>query len=100
MTETANKPHPALRPRDAATLVIVRRDGKVPRVLMGRRHPDHAFMPGKYVFPGGRLDAADCRLKPAADLDPQVAEKLMKRMRGHPSSSRARACHGGGARDF
>jgi len=81
---------PALRPRDAATLVIVRRDSKLPRVLMGRRHADHAFMPGKYVFPGGRLDAADCRLKPAADLDPRVADKLLQRMRGHPSPSRAR----------
>ncbi len=80
----------ALRPRDAATLVIVRRDGEVPRVLMGRRHADHAFMPGKYVFPGGRLDAADCRLRPAADLDPRVAEKLLKRMRGAPSPARAR----------
>ena len=90
MTQTLNKAHPALRPRDAATLVIVRRDGKAARVLMGRRHADHAFMPGKYVFPGGRLDAADCRLKPAADLDPRVAEKLLKRMRGHPSPSRAR----------
>jgi len=80
----------ALRPRDAATLVIMRREGRVPRVLMGRRHVDHAFMPGKYVFPGGRLDAADCRLKPAADLDPRVAEKLLKRMRGGSSSSRAR----------
>lgn len=88
MTETTI--NPALRPRDAATLVIVRRDGALPRVLMGRRHADHAFMPGKYVFPGGRLDAADCRLRPASDLDPRVSEKLMKRMRGRPSPSRAR----------
>ncbi len=88
--QIARTAHPALRTSDAATLVIVRREGMVARVLMGRRHADHAFMPGKYVFPGGRLDAADCRLKPAADLDPRVAEKLMQRMRGHPSPSRAR----------
>ncbi|HUF44051.1 MAG TPA: NUDIX hydrolase, partial [Aestuariivirgaceae bacterium] len=49
---------PAIRPRDAATLIILRRDGAKTRVLMGKRHSDHAFMPGKYVFPGGRVDAA------------------------------------------
>ena len=85
-----NAGHPPMRPRDAATLVIVRRDGGEPRVLMGRRHAGHKFMPGKYVFPGGRLDAADCRLKPAVDLDPRVAERLTKRMRGRPSPARAR----------
>jgi 8-oxo-dGTP pyrophosphatase MutT (NUDIX family) len=82
--------HPPMRPRDAATLVIVRRDGAEPRMLMGRRHVGHTFLPGKYVFPGGGLDAADCRLRPAADLDPRVAERLLKRMRGGPSPGRAR----------
>jgi 8-oxo-dGTP pyrophosphatase MutT (NUDIX family) len=57
---------------------------------MGRRHSNHAFLPGKYVFPGGRVDTADCRLRPAADLDPAVAEKLMVKMRGRPSLARAR----------
>ena len=65
----------ALRPRDAATLIIVRRDGAAkPRVLMGKRHADHAFMPNKFVFPGGRLDPADCRVEPIGDLDPAVRE--------------------------
>jgi 8-oxo-dGTP pyrophosphatase MutT (NUDIX family) len=82
--------NPAMRPRDAATLIILRRDGAKTRVLMGKRHSDHAFMPGKYVFPGGRVDAADCRLRPAADLDPAVANKLMVRMRGRASAARAR----------
>jgi 8-oxo-dGTP pyrophosphatase MutT (NUDIX family) len=79
-----------MRPRDAATLIILSRDGGSTRVLMGKRHANSAFMPGKYVFPGGRVDAADCRLKPAADLDPAVAGKLMLRMRGRPSLARAR----------
>ncbi len=82
--------HPPMKPRDAATLVIVRYDGDEPRVLMGRRHAGHAFMPGKYVFPGGRLDAADSRLRPAVDLEPQVAARLLKRMRGRSSPLRAR----------
>ena len=40
------------RPKDAATLILVRRDAEQPRVLMGKRSARHAFMPDKYVFPG------------------------------------------------
>src|SRR5262245_64720777 len=81
----------ALRPRDAATLIIVRRDGTArPRVLMGKRHASHAFMPNKFVFPGGRLDPADCRIEPIADLDPTVRDKLLARMRAPATPARAR----------
>ena len=48
-----------VRPRHAASLVLVRRDGGATAVLMGRRHGRHRFMPDVFVFPGGRLDAAD-----------------------------------------
>ena len=51
--------HPNLKPRDAATLMIVDRSGATPRVLLGRRNANLKFMAGKFVFPGGRLDAAD-----------------------------------------
>lgn len=79
------------RPRDAATLILVRRDAGAPRILMGQRHGSHAFMPNKHVFPGGRLDAADSRVKPSRDLDEAVLAKLMVRMRSKPSPARARA---------
>ncbi len=86
-----SRQHPKLqRPRDAATLILVRRDGPVPRILMGQRHEGHAFMPNKYVFPGGRLDAGDGRIKPARDLHAGVLAKLMQRMRSRPSETRAR----------
>lgn len=49
------------RPRDAATLILVRRDQAAPRVLMGKRASGHDFMPDKYVFPGGRVDPQDGR---------------------------------------
>jgi 8-oxo-dGTP pyrophosphatase MutT (NUDIX family) len=40
--------------------VIVLRDRSTgPEVFMVRRHEDTAFMGGAYVFPGGRVDAAD-----------------------------------------
>ena len=81
----------AVRPRDASTLIIVRRDGSAPRVLMGQRHADHKFMPNKFVFPGGRVDPADSRIVPIVDLRAAVARRLMARMRGTPTERRARA---------
>ncbi len=66
----------SLKPKDAATLILIDRSGKVPRVLMGKRHHSHKFMPGKYVFPGGRLDAADRTIKPADDLCETCARRL------------------------
>jgi 8-oxo-dGTP pyrophosphatase MutT (NUDIX family) len=67
-----------VRARDAATLIIIRRDRAAPRVLMGRRHGGHDFMPGKWVFPGGRIDPADFRAPCATELRPQVAARLEK----------------------
>ncbi|HEX7776819.1 MAG TPA: NUDIX hydrolase [Parvibaculum sp.] len=81
----------AVRPRDAATLILVRNDGAKPQVLMGQRHANHKFMPNKFVFPGGRVDPADSRVKPAEELRAEVAALLMSRMRGTPSENRARA---------
>jgi len=76
----------ALRPKDAATLVIVKRDAGVPRVLMGQRHGNMAFMANKYVFPGGRIDPADMRIPVTSQLRPHVAARA-----GHGSTpARAR----------
>lgn len=66
----------SVRPRDAATLIIVRRDAAKPRVLMGRRGAGHDFMPDKWVFPGGRIDRSDFRAPTANELRPDVAAKL------------------------
>ena len=52
----------ALRPRDAATLIIVDSTSGEPRVLLGRRRLDMAFMPGRYVFPG------ECRYNEFSEL--------------------------------
>jgi len=76
----------AVRPRDAATLIIVRR-GKAPRVLMGKRAASHRFMPNKFVFPGGKVDRGDGRIKPPFDLHPAVMERLCQGC----SETRARA---------
>lgn len=81
---------PVLRPRDASTLIIIDSKGAAPRVLLGKRRDDLKFMPGKYVFPGGRLDADDKIMIAARELRESEAEKLMLDMKGHPSPARAR----------
>ncbi|HET6971428.1 MAG TPA: NUDIX domain-containing protein, partial [Phenylobacterium sp.] len=63
----------AVRPKNAATVMIIRRDAAKPRVLMGKRHGGHSFMPDRWVFPGGRIDRADYRAPFATDLRPEVA---------------------------
>ena len=57
------------RPRDAATLVVVRPGDRDPLCLMGRRHAASEFLPGYFVFPGGAMERADRRVKPASRLD-------------------------------
>jgi 8-oxo-dGTP pyrophosphatase MutT (NUDIX family) len=63
----------AVRPKNAATVMIIRRDARKPRVLMGKRHGGHSFMPDRWVFPGGRIDRADYRAPAATDMKPEVA---------------------------
>ncbi|MCB6178357.1 NUDIX hydrolase [Rhodobacter sp. Har01] len=45
--------------RPAATVILVRQSAGGPQVLMGQRGAGAAFMPSKYVFPGGAVDAGD-----------------------------------------
>jgi 8-oxo-dGTP pyrophosphatase MutT (NUDIX family) len=48
-----------VRPRDAASLILLRGEGSTLEVLAGRRPLDVKFMPGVYVFPGGAIDPPD-----------------------------------------
>lgn len=68
------KPKP-IKPRDAATLILVR-GGR--EVMMGQRTKGHVFMPDKWVFPGGRVDPGDSRLPAATELTPET-EALLKK---------------------
>jgi 8-oxo-dGTP pyrophosphatase MutT (NUDIX family) len=77
-------------PRDAATLILVDFQGKIPKILMGRRHSGHTFMPDKFVFPGGRVDPSDRRMNIASPLDQIVEDRLLSRVT-RPSSMKARA---------
>lgn len=81
---------PYIRPRHAATMILLDHSGKEPKVLMGKRHHGLKFMAGKFVFPGGRIEAADRRMASHGVLPDAVEAKLMAR-RVRPSASRGRA---------
>ena len=87
---TGHGPAKALRPQDAATLIVLDRSRPRSWVLMGKRHGRHAFMPSKYVFPGGRVEPEDRRMSVADELHPIVEAKLNARVR-RPSPGFARA---------
>ncbi|MBV8428774.1 MAG: NUDIX hydrolase, partial [Hyphomicrobiales bacterium] len=71
---TRDRGFPNQRPKHAATLILLDHSGKEPTVLMGRRNPAHKFMPGKFVFPGGRLDPVDRRMSVASPLPGAVEQ--------------------------
>lgn len=81
-----------VRARPAATLILIDRTGREPKVLMGRRNPANKFMPDKFVFPGGQLDPED-RLMPAAGVLADPVEQRLARIRGR-SNARAIAMAG------
>ena len=81
----ANRP-----PKDASTLILLDRSGPSPKVLMGKRHHGHVFLPGKFVFPGGSVDPADRRMTAGAPLDPRAERKLMLATR-RPTPRKAQA---------
>lgn len=68
----------AMRPRDAATLILYRRAKGHVEVVMGERHAKHAFMPNNWVFPGGGVERMDWRVRGGSELKPHVAGHLSK----------------------
>src|SRR5438045_4223825 len=81
--------HPNLKPRDAATLILVDRSGPAPTVLLGRRHAGMKFMAGKFVFPGGRMEPGDRKMPVASEWDTHAGARLMRRLQ-RPSLGKAR----------
>ena len=88
---TSRTKAPAMRPKDAATVILLDRTSGSPRFLMGRRGGHHAFMPDLYVFPGGRCDPTDHALPYAHDLHPAVVERLLSASATRMTVARARA---------
>lgn len=76
---------PRVTVRDAATVMLLREGGHGPEVLMVQRSPRTVFGAGKYVFPGGALDAGDLPGEQAPwcrGLDDAQASRLLGVSRG------------------
>jgi len=55
--------------RNAATVIVLRDRHVTPHILMGQRGAKAAFMPNKFVFPGGAVDADDAQVPLAAPVN-------------------------------
>lgn len=64
--------------RDAATVIILRDRASNPRILMGQRGANAAFMPNKFVFPGGAVDAGDAQVPLAERVSEPCASRLIE----------------------
>jgi 8-oxo-dGTP pyrophosphatase MutT (NUDIX family) len=63
--------------RNAATVIVLRDRTSDPHVLMGQRGAKAAFMPNKFVFPGGAVDAEDAAI-PLATQMPEVCSARLR----------------------
>src|SRR4029079_18217593 len=76
--EKIEETYPYMRPRDAATLILVHMNGRTPELRLGCGAAKPAFMPNRDVFPGGRVDRADAHIPIATPLDRHVKARLLK----------------------
>ncbi|MBE0412480.1 NUDIX domain-containing protein [Yoonia sp.] len=76
--------------RDAATLILLRDAQNDPAVLMGQRGACAAFMPGKFVFPGGAVDQNDTSV-PLTPLNDLCQARLTEESRLPPHALAAAA---------
>jgi 8-oxo-dGTP pyrophosphatase MutT (NUDIX family) len=72
----------AVRARHAASLIVLRQDGGVPRMLMGVRGARHRFMPNRLVFPGGAVDPEDLTATCATPLAAPTRAGLERSAKG------------------
>ena len=77
--------------RDAATVIVLRERAGLPHVLMGQRGARAVFMPNKFVFPGGAVDAGDAAIPLARPLPDLCAERLREQTAGEIARALAAA---------
>src|SRR5256714_13650033 len=82
MSEAARTGHAAkptiVRPRDAASLILLRGKGRDLELLAGRRPGHVKFMPGVWVFPGGAVDRDDNRAWQVEDGGAHLPPRLLR----------------------
>ncbi len=64
--------------RNAATVIVVRNKYENPSVLMGQRGVNAAFMPSKFVFPGGAVDDQDLSIDIKKSINEVCKNRLLK----------------------
>lgn len=64
--------------RHASTIIVVKDRHNAPSVLMGQRGANAAFMPNKFVFPGGAMDLADMDVPLASGIPSPCHERLIE----------------------
>lgn len=62
--------------RNAATIIVVRDRATAPKILMGQRGAKAAFMPNKFVFPGGAVDPQDADISLVAGISEPCLNRL------------------------
>ena len=64
--------------RNASTVIVLRDRMTNPHILMGQRGAKAAFMPNKFVFPGGAVDAADADIALGAAMNDLCKQRLLE----------------------
>jgi 8-oxo-dGTP pyrophosphatase MutT (NUDIX family) len=85
-----NSDIPTAPPRDAATVVLLRDGVQGLEVFLVKRHGLSDVLGGAYVFPGGKLDAADCEAAHHAHFD--RAPQDLHASLGESETDQATAC--------
>ncbi len=75
INNSINKPS---LPRDASSVIIIKKKNSKLYLLMGRRPKKSKFMPGIYVFPGGAIDKADYQINKFFNLSTTLKKDLLK----------------------
>ena len=70
--------------RNAATVIVVRNKHDNPSVLMGQRGVNAAFMPSKFVFPGGAVDDQDLSIDIKKSINEVCKKRLLKENENGP----------------
>jgi 8-oxo-dGTP pyrophosphatase MutT (NUDIX family) len=89
-----------LKPKDAASLILIDDSGPEMRVLLGKRRPDLKFMPGQFVFPGGRREETDAAVPVASDLLAGDARLIAEGAGPSGTARRAKALAVAAVREF
>jgi 8-oxo-dGTP pyrophosphatase MutT (NUDIX family) len=66
-----------VKPRNAASLVLLKNSAKDVKILMGKRSDKTRFMPGAWVFPGGVLDKNDHFIQETTKLNSKIVKRLI-----------------------